>query len=180
MCMFLSHFLTFKLIVLLHSTWKNKPVLLSLATSLSWCPSTTSNSIPSQYQFCQLHLSLLRKHLQGQGCVFFLTSEPSIWSVIVLLNFPSMLCLCLKYSWNWNFPWAHSFMDHAHTTSLMSLFQVVEVSFSWSLSHYAIHFFIQSFMIPFIKLSSIDISTFNFLVLALMRVFTHFIFTSAL
>lgn len=136
----------------MHRTWENKPVLLSLATSLSSCPSTTSNCIPSQYQFCQLQLSLLRKHLQGRGCFLFLN-----FRAIHLKCYSFTKLSCLKYSWNWNFPWAHSFMDYAHTTSLMSSFQAVEVYFSWSLSHYAVHFFIPPFMIPFVKLSFTDI-----------------------
>lgn len=46
--MFVFHIFTFKCIVLLHSTWKNKPVLLPVIASLSSCPSAGSSSLDVQ------------------------------------------------------------------------------------------------------------------------------------
>jgi hypothetical protein len=132
-CVFLSHFFSFKHIVLLHSTWKNKPVLLSLATFLSSCPSTASSMMPSQYQFCQLQLSLLYKHFKEQGWFFLLNFRANHLKCFTQLScrvlFMPEVFLKLEFSL------ISLFMDHTHTTSLMSSFQVVEVSFLWSLSH---------------------------------------------
>jgi hypothetical protein len=48
LCVFRLLFFAFKLIDLMHRTWKNKPVLLSLAASLSSYRSTGSNSLGAQ------------------------------------------------------------------------------------------------------------------------------------